>query len=38
MMSPLFWATFGTFRQVIELEKGELGLQRPIVFKQIFIP
>jgi hypothetical protein len=34
MTSPLFWATFGTFGQVVELEKGALGLQRPIVFNQ----
>jgi hypothetical protein len=34
MMSPFFWATFGTFGQVVELEKGELGLKRPIVFNQ----
>jgi hypothetical protein len=34
-MSPLFWETFGTFCQVIELEKGALGLQRKISFNQI---
>jgi hypothetical protein len=38
MTSPLFWATFGTFGQVVELEKGALGLQRPIVFNQTFLP
>jgi hypothetical protein len=32
--SPLFWATFGTFGQVVELEKGVLGLQRPMDFNQ----
>jgi hypothetical protein len=35
MMSPSFWETFGTFDQFVDLEKGNLGLQRPIVFKQI---
>jgi hypothetical protein len=35
MMSSLFWATFGTFGQVVELEKENIGLQRPIVFKKI---
>jgi hypothetical protein len=32
MMSPPYWATFGTFGQVVELEKEKLGLQRPMVF------
>jgi hypothetical protein len=35
MTSSFFWAMFGTFGQVAELEKGNLGLQRPIIFKQI---
>jgi hypothetical protein len=35
MTSPFFWAMFGTFGQVVELEKGALGLQRTIVFNQI---
>jgi hypothetical protein len=33
MMLPFFWETFGNFGQVVEVEKGELDLQRPIVFK-----
>jgi hypothetical protein len=32
MTSPLFWAMFGTFGQVVELEKGKIGLQRKMVF------
>jgi hypothetical protein len=34
MTPPFFWATFGTFVQVVELEEGTLGLQRPIIFNQ----
>jgi hypothetical protein len=31
-MLPFFWATFGNFSQVVVVKKGELDLQRPIVF------
>ena len=34
MTSPSFWATFGNFGQVVELEKERIGLQRPIVFNK----
>jgi hypothetical protein len=34
MTSPSFWATFGTFGQVVELDKERIGLERPIVFNQ----
>jgi len=33
MTSPFFWAMFSTFGQVVELEKGKIGLQGLIVFK-----
>ena len=34
MTSPSFWATFGTFGQVVELDKERPHLQWPIVFNQ----